>query len=138
MREVDIHPGGIELLLNGGPRASAGLDDLSIGCQDRQQSERNHLIGVHVLLDSLQKKDYRSVRKKETAAWSSGGLLLTSCVAEIQAVSMGFICIGYMPPSAPPCCLLAVFRELRTSEHLLLLIFWFAADTSEELLSGYV
>lgn len=111
--KVDIHPGGIEILLNGGPRASARLDDLSLSCQDRQQSERNHLIDIHVSLHSLQaptkKRDYRSVRKKETATWSSGGLLLASCMAGIQEVLMGFICIGYMPFSTSPFCLLAIF-----------------------------
>lgn len=40
--------GSIKLLLNGRPRASPRLDDLSAGRQARQRSERKHLNGVHV------------------------------------------------------------------------------------------
>lgn len=49
-----FYPGSIKVLLDGRLGASSGLDDLSVGCQDGQQSEGKHLEGVHLFLYNLQ------------------------------------------------------------------------------------
>lgn len=43
-----FYPGSVEVLLDSRLGASSGLDDLSVGCQDGQQSEGNNLEGVHL------------------------------------------------------------------------------------------
>ncbi len=42
------YPGSVEVLLNGGSWAPSWHDDLSVGRQNGQQSEGNHLDGVHL------------------------------------------------------------------------------------------
>lgn len=51
---LSFYPGSIEVLLDSWLGASSWLDDLSIGCQDGQQSEGKHLEGVHLFLHNLQ------------------------------------------------------------------------------------
>lgn len=49
-----LYPGSIKVLLDSRLGASSGLDDLSVGCQDGQQSDGKHLEGVHLFLYTLQ------------------------------------------------------------------------------------
>lgn len=63
---VNTHPGGIKAVLNGGPRASARLDDLSLGRQRRQQDQRKQPNGVHVSFTACRHRP-KEEKKKETA-----------------------------------------------------------------------
>lgn len=49
-----FYPGSIKVHLDSRLGASTGLDDLSVGSQDGQQSEGQNLEGVHLVLYNLQ------------------------------------------------------------------------------------
>lgn len=49
VKRCNIHPGGIKVGLNIGLGTFAELQDLSVCCKDRQQSQGNHLDGLHLI-----------------------------------------------------------------------------------------
>lgn len=60
-KELRTHPGGIKVGLNSGFGAFAEPQNLSAGCQDRQQSQGNHLQGLH--LQDLQRTKERTLKR---------------------------------------------------------------------------
>ena len=59
IKSLGIHPGSIKVLLNSRLGASSWHDELSVGHQNGQQGQGNHLDGVHLFFTTCveQEKD---------------------------------------------------------------------------------